>query len=46
MRFISKGTYNKVNSRKISIISLRLGSKNRFLERYKGSLFLKRLFII
>ena len=46
MRFVSKNTYSKVNFRKVSIISLRLGPKNYFLERYKYSLFLKRLFII
>ena len=46
MRFIPKGTYNRVNSRKVSIISLRLGSKDYFLEKHEYSLFLKKLSII
>ena len=46
MRFISKGTYSKVNFRKVFIISLRLGPKNYFLEKHKYFLFLKELFII
>jgi hypothetical protein len=46
MKFVSKSTYNKVNSRKVSVISLRLGPKNYFLERYKDFLFLKELSII
>ena len=46
MRFVPKSTYNKVNSRKVSIISLRLGSKDCLLGRHKYSLFLKGLSII
>jgi hypothetical protein len=46
MRFVLKGIYNRVNSRKVSIISLRLGPKNYFLEEYKYPLFLKKLSII
>jgi hypothetical protein len=46
MRFIPKSTYSKVNSRKISIISLRLDSKDYFLGKYKYFLFLKKLSII
>jgi hypothetical protein len=46
MRFVPKDTYNRVNSRKISIISPRLGPKDYFLERHKYSLFLKGLSII
>ena len=46
MRFISKSTYNKVNSRKVFIISLKLGPKNCFLEKHEYSLFLKKLSII
>ena len=46
MRFIPKGTYNKVNFRKVFIISLRLGSKDYFLGKHKYSLFLKELSII
>jgi hypothetical protein len=46
MRFIPKGTYSKVNSRKVSIISLKLGPKDYFLKRHKYSLFLKELSII
>jgi hypothetical protein len=46
MRFVSKGTYNKVNSRKVSIISPRLGPKDYLLGKHKYSLFLKRLSII
>ena len=46
MRFVPKNTYSKVNSRKVFIISLRLGPKDYFLERHKYSLFLKELSII
>jgi hypothetical protein len=46
MRFIPKNTYSKVNSRRVSIISLRLDPKDCLLERHKYSLFLERLFII
>jgi hypothetical protein len=46
MRFIPKSTYSKVNSRRISIISLRLGPKDYFLGKHKYSLFLKGLSII
>ena len=46
MRFVPKGTYSKVNSRKVSIISLRLGPKDYLLGKHKYSLFLKRLSII
>jgi hypothetical protein len=46
MRFIPKNTYNKINSRKMSIISLRLGPKDYFLEKHKYFLFLKGLSII
>jgi hypothetical protein len=46
MRFIPKNTYSKVNSRRVSIISLRLGSKDYFLGKHKYSLFLERLSII
>ena len=46
MRFVSKGTYSKVNSRKMFVISLRLGPKDYFLGKYEYSLFLKKLSII
>jgi hypothetical protein len=46
MRFIPKDTYNSINSRKVFIISLRLGPKDYFLGKHKYSLFLKELSII
>ena len=46
MRFVPKNTYSKVNSRKVFIISLRLGSKDYFPEEYEYPLFLKELSII
>jgi hypothetical protein len=46
MRFIPKGTYSKVNSRKVFVISSRLGPKDYFLGKHKYFLFLKKLSII
>ena len=46
MKFVPKSTYSKVNSRRVSIISPRLGPKDYFLGRHKYSLFLKELSII
>ena len=46
MRVIPKGTYSRINSRRVSIISLRLGPKDYLLGRHKYPLFFKGLSII
>jgi hypothetical protein len=46
VRVVPKGTCSRINSRRVSIISLRLSPKDYFLGRYEYPLFFKRLSII
>jgi len=41
VRVVPKGTYSRINSRKVSIISLRLGPKDYLPGRHEYPLFFK-----